>query len=218
MFFTDRDEAGKRLAEALEAFRGQEAIVLGIPRGGVVIGYQVARQLSLPLDVMVTRKIGVPWSPETGFGAVGPDGSVILHEELMPYLGISPQEIDRLGKEVYAEVRRRMQVYRGERPLPPLKGKVVILTDDGLATGITLLAAIKSVRNQAPERVVAAIPVASGSGYNLVKPHVEELVCLYVHPEDLPFAVAAFYRVWTDMTDEEVLDYLSRPTVSPATL
>lgn len=215
MLFKDRDEAGVQLAEALKAYKRQDGLVLGIPRGGVVVGYHVARGLGLPLEALVVRKIGVPWSPEMGFGAVGPDGSVVLNEEIMPYLGIPPGEVDRLAKEVYAEIRRRMDVYRGEKPWPSLAGKTAIVADDGLATGITTLAAVKAARNQSPARVVLAVPVASGSGYNLLKPHVDDLVCLYVHPEHLPFAVAAFYRHWTDMADDEVLDYLSRPTTGP---
>ncbi len=217
MLFKDRDEAGVQVAQALKAYRGQDAIVLGIPRGGVVVAFHVAKELGVPADAMVVRKIPIPWSPEAGFGAVGPDGSVIINEEMMPYLGLSAREIDRLAGEVYAEIQRRMEVYRGEKPWPSLAGKTVILTDDGLATGITMLAAVKTVRNQSPARLIAAIPVASGSGCYLVKPHVDELVCLHTHPEDLPFAVAAFYRLWTDMTDEDVLDYLRRPTTGPPT-
>lgn len=212
MLFKDRDDAGEQLAQALKEYKGRDAIVLGIPRGGVVVAYHVAKKLGVPADAIVVRKVPIPWSPEAGFGAVGPDGSVIVNEEMTPYLGMSPGEISRLAGEVYGEIQRRMVVYRGEKPWPLLTGKTVIITDDGMATGITMLAAVKSARNQSPVRVIVAVPVASGSGHNLLKPHVDELVCLYTHPEDLPFAVAAFYRHWTDMTDEEVLDYLSRPT------
>lgn len=212
MFFQDRDQAGALLARALGSYKGQDVIVLGIPRGGVAVGYHIARELGVPLEAIVVRKIPVPWNTEAGFGAVGPDGSVTLNEVMMPYLGIPPSQVDKLAGEVYAEIQRRMKVYRGVRPWPSLERRIAVLVDDGLATGITMLAAANSVRNQAPARVVVASPVASGSGFKLVQPHVDEMVCLHVHPEGYSFAVASFYRYWTDMTDGEVLEYLSRPT------
>lgn len=215
MLFHDRDDAGRQLARALEHYKAQDVIVLGIPRGGVAVAYHVARALQAPLDALVVRKMPVPWNPEAGFGAVGPDGSVILNEEIMPYLQLSPRTVDTIANQVYTEVRRRMREYREDRPSPSLRGKVVILVDDGLATGITTLAAIKTVRNQVPAKVVLAVPVASRSGIKLVQPYADEIVCPYVHPEEYPFAVAGFYRHWTDMTDEEVIEYLARPIPGP---
>jgi predicted phosphoribosyltransferase len=212
MMFQDREDAGRQLAEALRDYKGQDAIVLAVPRGGVPVGYQIALELGIPLDVVVTRKIPIPWNSEAGFGAVGPDGSVTLNETILPLLGLSSREIDRLAGQVFAEVQRRMRVYRGDRPWPCLEGKTALLVDDGLASGITMLAAAKSLRPHHPDRIVVASPVASASAFRLVRPGVDGLVCLYVHPEGLPFAVASFYHAWTDMTDGEVLDYLSRPT------
>ncbi len=217
MIFMDRDEAGKTLARALSNYGGQDIIVLGIPRGGVAVAYQVAGELGAPLDAIVVRKIPVPWNPEAGFGAVGPDGAVTINEEIMPYLALSSKAVSRLAADVYEEIRRRMMAYRDDKPWPSLKGRVVILVDDGLATGVTMLAAIKSVRNQGAAKVVVASPVASAAGVKLVQPHADDMVCLYVHPEEYPFAVASFYRHWTDMTDGEVVDYLSRPTTGPPT-
>ncbi len=216
MIFKDREEAGRELGRALEAYRGPNSIVLGIPRGGVAVGYEVARELGAPLDAIVVRKIPVPWNPEAGFGAVGPDGTVTINEEIMPYLALSSKAIDRLAAEVYEEVRRRMRVYRGDRPEAPLTGRVALVVDDGLATGVTMVAALRSARNQGADKVIAASPVASGAGVKLIQPDADEVVCLYTHPEEYPFAVAAFYRQWTDMTDAEVIDYLSRPTSGPS--
>lgn len=218
ILFRDRDDAGRSLTKALAHLSGQDGLVLGIPRGGVAVAYHVAAGLALPLDVIVVRKIPVPWNSEAGFGAVGPDGTVTLHEGVARHLSLSPETIDRLAAEVLEEVRRRMKVYREDRPQPDLHGKTALIVDDGLATGVTTLAAVRSARAQGAARVVVASPVASGSGLRLVRPDADEIVTLYVHPEHLSFAVAAFYREWSDMTDREVLDYLRRPIrPSPST-
>jgi putative phosphoribosyl transferase len=183
--------------------------VLGIPRGGVPVGWEISKVLGCPLDVVVPRKLPVPWSPEMGFGAILPDGTRVLNEELMPGLGISEAEIEAISDEVLQEVRRRTQVYRGNRPAPELAGRVVILVDDGLATGYTMIAAARGVRNQSPESVVVAVPVTP----RMTLPAVEEVAdrVLALHVSDaIMFAVASFYESFPDMSDAEVKQYLER--------
>ena len=207
--FFDRLEAGKELSFSLLKFKGEDVLVLAVPRGGVPVGFEVAKALKVPLDVIVSRKIPIPWNTEAGFGAVAPDGTLVLNEPLTSRLGLDEEEIDRLAKEVEEEIRRREKIYRGERPFPTLEGKIVIPVDDGLASGITMLAALRFIKKQKPEKVIVAIPVASGSAVRLLSPEVDELISLYIHPEHLSFAVASFYQHWRDLTDEEVKEYLA---------
>lgn len=209
MFFQDRRNAGKQLAEALQEYKGKEAIILAIPRGGVPVGYQVAKGLNLPLDIVISRKIQIPENPEAGFGAVSPDGEVVLNPQIAPFLGLSQEQIDKLAKEVFEEIKRRERVLRGKKPKPNLKGKIVILVDDGLAAGYTIFAAVNFVKKQNPKAIVVAVPTSSGSAFSLIKPKVDKLVSLYVHPAYLPFAVASFYKHWRDLTDEDVLPFLN---------
>ena len=181
--------------------------MLGIPRGGVPIGYEISRSLNCPLDVVVPRKLPVPWSPEAGFGAVMPDGTRVLNEGMVANLGLSEQEIDRIAESVLREIKRREALYRGNQPQPELAGKVVILTDDGLATGYTMLAAVKAVRKQEPASIVVAVPVSPRDTAREVAHEADEMVVLYIS-DQYPFAVAMFYHDFADMTDEEVIGYL----------
>lgn len=206
--FKDREEAGKKLAKTLLKYKARNPCVLAIPRGGVPVGWQVANKLKATFDVLVTRKIPIPFNPEAGFGAVTVDKTIILNKELVSHLGLSEEKIRLLAEKVWREIRRREKVYRGNRPKPNLLGKTVILVDDGLASGFTMLAAIESVRKAKPEKVAVAVPVTSGSAAGKIKPKVSELVSLYTHPAWLPFAVASFYQKWTELTDEEVKRYL----------
>lgn len=209
MYFRDRSQAGCRLAEALEQYRGQSVIVLGIPRGGVATAYAVAEALGAELDVIVPRKLPLPFNPEAGFGAITEDGTIILNEALVRQVGLSAEEIQQIADRVLIEVRRRVQEYRGGRPPAELSGRVVILVDDGLATGYTMLAAIHSVKKQSPARVVVAVPCSPVSTLREVEPSVDELVCL-IAPNTLSFAVADYYQDFHDMTDEEVKQLLRR--------
>lgn len=203
--FKDREEAGRKLAEEIEKLELEDPVVLAVPAGGVPVGKEVASVLDAPLDLMIVRKIKIPWNPEAGFGAVSPDGETILNPEITPTLGLSDEEIEKLAQGTLKEVKQREKLFRGKRPKPDLENKTVILVDDGLATGYTMLAAVKSVRKKNPKKVIIAIPTASGGAVELLKPEVEQLISLYTHPAGESFAVASSYREWYDLTDKEVL-------------
>ena len=205
--FRSRADAGKRLAERLLDYEGEDVVVLAIPRGGVPVGAEVARRLNARLDVIIPRKIPIPWNPEAGFGAITADGTIVLNQRMVKNLGLSKDEIQRAADEVREEIERRTREYRDDRPPTDVKGKTVILVDDGLASGYTMLAAIESVRKHNPVRVIVAVPVASSAAARLVSARVDGMVAL-VTSERLPFAVAEFYGEWRDLTDEETEGYL----------
>jgi putative phosphoribosyl transferase len=208
-FFRDRQAAGRVLASVLsDSYAGGAGVAFAIPRGGVPVGYEVAQVLDVPLDVIVPRKIPIPWEPEAGFGATTADGTLILNEQLVAQLGLTEAQIKRLAAQVQQEVRRRVRVYRGSRPTPDVKGRTVFLIDDGLASGFTMLTAVRSVRKMEPARIVVAVPVSPRSSVNRVQGEADELVCLVVQ-ESPPFAVASFYRSFPDLSDDEVLAYLA---------
>ena len=206
--FRSRADAGKRLAERLLDYEGEDVVVLAIPRGGVPVGAEVARRLNARLDVIIPRKIPIPWNPEAGFGAITADGTIVLNQRMVKNLGLSKDEIQRAADEVREEIERRTREYRDDRPPTDVKGKTVILVDDGLASGYTMLAAIESVRKHNPVRVIVAVPVASSAAARVVSARVDGMVAL-VTSERLPFAVAEFYREWRDLTDEEVVKAIS---------
>ncbi|NIN69356.1 MAG: phosphoribosyltransferase [Anaerolineae bacterium] len=214
MLFKDRREAGKALAQELAPFKGQDdVIVLGIPRGGVVVGHEVAEALDLPLDVYITRKIGAPRNPELAIGAVASDGTLILDHELANRLGVPQDYIDRESERQTQEIKRRTSEYRGERPDLELKGKVVILADDGVATGATTLATIKAIRAQDPAKLVLAVPVGPRDTIERLKREVDELYCL--HAPEIFWAVGAFYNVFDQTSDEEVKTLLQSDQQQP---
>jgi putative phosphoribosyl transferase len=206
--FRDRLEAGQQLAANLEHYRDQGAIVLSIPRGGVAVGYPIAEHLDAELDIIIPRKLPIPFSPEAGFGAITEDGTIILNEPLVARCGLTSEEISQIAQGVLTEVQRRVIEYRGPRPNPILKQRIVILVDDGLATGFTMIAAIHSVKAQEPDRVVLAVPCSPASTLAHIRPMVDEAVCL-VAPDTESFAVANFYQDFHDMSDAEVKDLLA---------
>lgn len=206
--FRSRTDAGRRLSERLLDYEGQDAVVLAIPRGGVPVGAEVAKRLNARLDVIIPRKIPIPWNPEAGLGAITADGTLVLNQRMVESLGLSSDEVRQIADEVREEIERRTREYRDERPAPDLEGKTVIIVDDGLASGYTMLAAIESVRKHKPARVIVAVPVASSGSARLVSPRVDEMVAL-ITSERLPFAVAEFYCEWRDLTDEEVVKAIS---------
>jgi predicted phosphoribosyltransferase len=206
--FADRDEAGRMLADHLNFHKlADEAVVLALPRGGVPVGFAIARQLHLPLDVLTARKLGVPWQPELAMGAIA-GGVRVLDERMIGELGITSHEIDRIAEQEQAEIRRREGLYRrGKEPLD-LAGRSVILVDDGLATGSTMCAAARSVARLRPARVTIAIPVGSREACTCLLREADELVCL-ARPE--PFvAVGRWYRNFGQTSDAEVEHLLAK--------
>lgn len=209
MIFEDRNEAGRALARELSAFKQRDdVIVMGIPRGGVVVAYEIARLLDAPLDVYITRKIGAPHNPELAIGAVASDGTLILDHQLAKRLSVSQQYIDEESERQKREIQRRIAEYRGDLPLPELKGKVVILADDGVATGATTLATIKAIRTQRPAELVLAVPVGPRDTMKNLRKEVDQLFCL--HTPEVFWAVGAFYNVFDQTSDEEVKTLLHR--------
>lgn len=207
--FQDRRDAGRRLAEFIGARPDPAALVLGVPRGGVPVAQQLAAALDAPLDLVFTRKLPLPDSPEAGFGAVALDGTVVLNEAMVREWGLPRDLIDRIVREVTAELRRRAGEYALTRPASAIRGKHVYLVDDGLATGYTMIAAATMVRNQSPQRLVLAVPVSPAGSIRAVEPHVDELFCL-ISQQHPPFAVASFYEEFSDLSDAEVRTILSR--------
>jgi predicted phosphoribosyltransferase len=201
--FADRAEAGRRLAERLNAYaRKPGTLVLGLPRGGVVTAYEVAKALELPLDVFIVRKLGTPGQKELAMGAVASGGIRVLNREVTEALGLGQADIDAAAGEEQAEIHRRERLYRGGRPAPELEGKTVLLVDDGLATGSTMYAATLAIRRRHPAGVVVAVPVAPPEVCEEFRFTADEVVCL-VTPDDFR-AVGTWYRNFSQTTDEEV--------------
>ena len=206
--FLDRVEAGQKLAEKLLKYKEMGPIVLAIPRGGVVVASEVASALSCGLDLVIPRKIGAPNNPELAVGALAKEGAVILNKELTKSLNISPDYLREEIEKQVIEIKRRRQKYLGDRSSLDLRGKTVILVDDGLATGYTSLAAIKAVREDKPEKIVLAVPVAPREAIERLKNEVDELICL--ETPELFFAVGQFYYDFSQTTDEQVAEILTR--------
>ena len=202
--FEDRNEAGRLLAEKLTRYKDSDAIILGIPSGGVPIASEIANALDLPMDLMIVRKIQIPYNPEAGFGAVGPEDEIILNEKLLNRLSLTEKEMKEQIKRTMDVIKKRDQLFRQEKPFPSLKGKNIIIVDDGLASGYTMLAAIKIIRKKNPRKVIAGVPTGSGKTADFVLSFVDELVCLNIRNK-FSFAVADAYRNWYDLTDEEVV-------------
>jgi len=213
--FRDREQAGKTLAQALKGLDGDEVVVLAIPRGGVVVGSEVAKELGATLDVIVTRKIGAPGEPEFALGAVTQTGEVILDEPSIDMLHVPQDYLDREVASQREEVKDRMRRFRGDRPIPSLKGKVVVIVDDGIATGNTILAALRSVRMQGARSVIVAVPVGPAETIAKLTGEADRVVCLET-PEPF-FAIGQFYSEFNQVEDDEVRRILdARATESKA--
>jgi putative phosphoribosyl transferase len=204
--FEDREDAGRRLAGRLVRYRDERPIVFALPRGGVPVGYEISRALGVPLEVFVARKLGAPGQPEFGIGAVAPGGVRILNEDVVWRLGIPDDYLKRITERETAEVERRLRHFRGDRPEPDVRGRTVILVDDGLATGVTARAAVEALRRLEPRRVILAAPVCAAQTTELLAPEVDELVCLEA-PSDLG-AIGFWYRDFAQTSDEEVIALL----------
>ena len=204
--FRDRNDAGRQLAEKLAKYRGQNAAVLALPRGGVVTGREIAQALGLPLDIAVVRKIGHPLSPEYAIGAVDDTGAIILNDaetESVSQAWLS-DEIEREKKEAV----RRVKAYRGDRPPVTISGKIALIVDDGIATGLTMRLVVRSLRAQNPARIVVAVPVASAEAVESLRKEADEVITLEP-PEEFLGAVGAHYIEFEQVEDAEVIRLLS---------
>lgn len=206
--FRDRAEAGKVLAGMLAAYRGTDAIIFAIPAGGVPVGAVLARELGLPLEVAVVSKITLPWNTEAGYGAVAFDGTVRLNEELVDYYELREEEVREGIARTTAKVMRRVQEFRGGRPLPQLKGRPLILVDDGLASGFTMLTAVEAMRKAGADQVIIAVPTGHFGAIERVAPYVEAVYCANIR-SGWRFAVADAYREWYDVSEAEVQEILA---------
>jgi putative phosphoribosyl transferase len=208
--FRDRTEAGQLLGAQLAGRDWpKNSIVLGLPRGGVPVAVEVARELGLPLDVIVVRKLGVPWQPELAMGAIASGGVRVLDQQLIRMEGISQEDVEAIAAREEQEAERREQLYRAGRPPLALRKHTVILVDDGLATGSTMLAAVKCVKSLQPSAVIAAVPVASRQACAYLRHVADECVCLAV-PEQFG-SVGEWYQDFRQTSDADVRNLLRRP-------
>jgi putative phosphoribosyl transferase len=215
MVFRDRTEAGRKLAERLRKYVKQsDVLVLGIPRGGVPVAFEVASALEARLDVLLLRKLGVPGEEELAFGAIASGGIRVLDEEIVRLARVSPDDIERVTAKERLELERRERAYRGGLPPLDVKGQTVILVDDGVATGSSMRAGIAGLRQMGPARIVVAVPVASGSARDRLSREADEMVCLDT-PEFF-YAIGQFYLDFSPVTDQEVTGLLARAAAIPS--
>jgi len=201
--FRDRHDAGRQLAKRLSKYACQpDAIVLALPRGGVPVAYEIVQSIEASLDLLIVRKLGLPGEEELAIGAIASGGIRILNEDIIHALGVTQLTIDRVTERENTELQRRERQYRGDRPAPDLQNRTVILVDDGLATGASMLAAVRAVRTRNSARIVVAIPTASTQAIDLLRPEVNEILFVMV-PE--PFeGVGKWYEDFSQTTDQEV--------------
>jgi putative phosphoribosyl transferase len=207
--FPDRTAAGLQLAAQLKVYAQRpDVIVLGLPRGGVPVAFEIAKALQVPLDICLVRKLGVPHQPELAMGAIASDGIRVLNFDLIASLGISSKTIDAVAAREIKELQRRDRAYRGDRPSPDLKGKTVIVVDDGIATGASLRAAIAVLRLEQPQYIVVAVPIAPAETYVALKNEVDHVVCLATPS---PFcSIGVWYDNFAQTTDETVRSLLAQ--------
>lgn len=205
--FTDRAHAGRLLAERLLNYRGQEVHLFAIPAGGVPVAAEIARRLQIPLELIIVRKIQLPYTTEAGFGALNPAGEAILNEDLLQRITLSKEDIAAQTEKAAASMRRREERLRGGQLYPQLAGQTVIVVDDGLASGFTMRAAVQFLKHRGAGQIIVAVPTASERTVQDLLPIVDELVCLNVRG-GWSFAVADAYENWYDLEEEEVLEIL----------
>jgi len=207
--FENRAHAGRLLAARLAEFRGRpDVLVLGLPRGGVLVAFEVAQALGAPLDAYLVRKLGVPGHAELAMGAIASGGVGVVNQAMLRSLRISPAQLDAVIRAEEAELRRQERVYRGDQPPPAVSGRTVILVDDGLATGATMQAAVAALRSAGPQEVVVAVPVAPPETCAELEAEADRVVCA-VTPEPF-YAVGAWYRDFSQTSDDEVRELLRR--------
>ncbi|HXZ46102.1 MAG TPA: phosphoribosyltransferase [Pseudolabrys sp.] len=213
MPFIDRDDAGRQLAKALSRYKNGKPIVLALPRGGVPVAAKVAEALHAPLDLLLVRKIGVPFQPELAMGAVvdGASPVIVRNEDVIRAAGISEQEFAAVRDEQFAEIERRRKIYLGNRPHPEVAAHTVIVVDDGIATGATTRAALQAVRVRKPSKLVLAVPVAPTDTLKKMAGEADEIVCLEDYEEF--GAIGLFYSDFRQVSDDEVTELLSKHPV-----
>jgi len=208
LIFEDRKDAGAYLAQVMEQYAGKDALVLAIPSGGVPIGLAISSHLDLPFDMLIIRKIPVPRNPEAGFGAMNLEGDMILNDRLVDMLGLSQEDIAELAAPVRVELQIRNNIFRAAKPPPQIKGKIIILADDGLASGYTMVAATRMVRRKGPKEIVIAVPTGSADAVKLLSMEADVIFCPNIRSGY--FAVADAYRNWYDLSKEDVLAALMK--------
>lgn len=207
--FRDRTEAGRQLATKLSAYANRaNVLVIGLPRGGVPVAAEVAKALHAPLDICLVRKLGVPGHQELAMGAIASGGVRVLNDDLLDWLRISDKTINEVAARELREVERRDRKYRGDRPPPDLRDRVVILVDDGLGTGSTMRAAISAIRQQSPQRIIVAVPVGASETCDAIQGEVDEVVCFMT--QDPLYAISLWYENFKQTTDEEVCNLLEK--------
>jgi predicted phosphoribosyltransferase len=206
--FEDREIAGKLLAEMVRPFVDDNTVILGIPRGGVVVAYVVAEELELPLDIIILKKLGAPGNPELAIGAVTADGGVYIDERVAEMVGADNNYLKREIARKMREAQERERLYRGNRPQIDVKGKTIIIVDDGVATGSTLITAIQAERSHNPARIIAAFPVAPPESVHRIDKYADEVICL--HMTEYFYAVGQFYINFQQTTHEEVVELLKK--------
>lgn len=207
MAFKDRHEAGKLLAKELKKYKNnKDAIILAIPRGGLEIGYELARELSLPLDILITKKIGFPGNPEYAIGAAGPKKEYILNEDVILQSNISESYIKAEVEKLSSEIEEKYKRYKGKKKLSDLKDKIVIVADDGIATGYTMMLSLRIIKKMKARKIIAAIPVGPPEGVDKLREVADEVVCL--SSPELFFAISQFYERFEQVSDEQAIKYL----------
>lgn len=208
MFFNDRYDAGRKLADELIKFKDENPVIVALPRGGVIIGFEVAKLLKVPLEVIVARKIGAPFYPELGIGAIAPNGIKILDKNLIKSLDISERALEKIIEQETIEMKRRSELYRENATLSDLAGKTVIVVDDGLATGVSAKASIMSIKEMFPSKIILAVPVSPPETAEEFRKEVDEFICLH-EPREF-YAVGAFYEDFKQIGDDEVIHLLKK--------
>jgi len=195
------------LAEKLVDYTGKDSVIFAIPAGGVPVAAVLSKRLQVPFDVLVVRKIHITWNREAGFGAVSWDGTIRFNEPLLALIGLTQHEIDRCIAEEKEEIERRVRLFRGQKPFPDISGKTVIVVDDGIASGFTMLVAILSLKKKEPTEIIIAVPTASMSALQMMSTEVDKIICLNIRA-GRTFAVADAYKKWYDLENEDVVAIL----------
>jgi putative phosphoribosyl transferase len=208
-FFKDRLDAGRKLAKKLSKYANRsDILILGLPRGGVPVAFEVAKELNVKMDVFVVRKLGVPGNEELAMGAIASDNIIVLNEDVVRSFQISKQVIDAVAARELRELERRERIFRGKRPKPNISGSTVILIDDGLATGATMSAAVSAVKTRNPTKIVIAVPTGAPDTCRSFEGKVDEIICVAT-PEPF-YGVGAWYEDFSQTTDEEVCEFLDK--------